>query len=68
MEAGVGEQLHTETMTADDVLAACRKVLEDPRYRSNARRIRRDMLALPPLETFIDDLQSLVGSGLPNGG
>ncbi|MCX2950145.1 glycosyltransferase [Lentzea sp. NEAU-D7] len=68
VEAGVGEQLHTETMTTDDVLAACRKVLEDPQYRSNARRIRRDLLALPPLETFIADLQSLVGSGLPNSG
>ncbi|SES36389.1 glycosyltransferase [Lentzea albida] len=67
VEAGVGEQLNTGTMTTDDVLAVCRKVLEDPRYRGNARRIRRDMLALPPLEAFVDDLQSLVESGLPNG-
>ncbi|SES32719.1 N-glycosyltransferase [Lentzea xinjiangensis] len=68
-EAGVGEQLHTEAVTADEVLAACRKVLEDPRYRSNARRIHRDMLALPPLETFVADLQSLVSneSGRSNG-
>ncbi|SDP37131.1 glycosyltransferase [Lentzea jiangxiensis] len=68
-EAGVGEQLRTETMTADDVLAACREVLDDPRYRNNARRIRRDMLALPTLETFVADLQSLVrsGSGRSNG-
>ncbi|MGZ3146208.1 glycosyltransferase [Lentzea chajnantorensis] len=59
-EAGVGEQLRTDAMSADDILAACRAVLEDPRYRGNARRIQRDMLALPPLETFVADLQSLV--------
>jgi N-glycosyltransferase len=50
-------------LTAQAVCAASAEVLADPRYREAARRMQRLMLALPPLDVFINDLEALTSGG-----
>jgi hypothetical protein len=57
--AGVATVVPYRSVDADSVRAACRIVLDDPAYRARAQRVRRDMLALPPIESYVADLASL---------
>lgn len=57
---GTGIRLDPMTVTAADVLTACRRILDDPAYRQAARALERNMWALPPQSAFADDLVELV--------
>ncbi|GAA1956637.1 glycosyltransferase [Kitasatospora viridis] len=43
-----------------DVAATCHRVLTDPAHTANSRRAQRRMLALPPIQGAIADLEKLV--------
>ncbi|GAA1682459.1 glycosyltransferase [Fodinicola feengrottensis] len=55
-EIGAGTGFRLEDVTADSLRTAVEQVLTDPTYRSHARGLQRQMLALPPLEGFLTDL------------
>ncbi|MFI9414672.1 glycosyltransferase [Nocardia gamkensis] len=57
---GTGIHLDPMTVTASDVLTACRRILDDPGYRQAARALKRRMWALPPQSAFTDDLRDLI--------
>ncbi|MFG3621227.1 glycosyltransferase [Nocardia sp. NPDC047654] len=57
---GTGIHLDPMTVTASDVLTACRRILDDPAYRQAARALKRHMWALPPQSAFTDDLRDLI--------
>jgi N-glycosyltransferase len=60
--AGVARVLSHHEVTPARVRQACTEVLGDPSYRRNARRMRREMLASPPIDAFVADLESLVAA------
>jgi N-glycosyltransferase len=64
-EAGVACVLPHDEVTPARIRQACMEVLDDPSYRLNARRMRSEMLALPPIDAFIADVESLVASREP---
>lgn len=55
-----GIHIDPMTVTASDVLTACRRILHDPAYRQAARALARHMWALPSQSAFADDLVDLV--------
>jgi len=59
-QAGVARVLSHEQVTPARLRQACAEVLGDPSYRRNARRMRREMLALPTVDAFVADVESLV--------
>lgn len=58
---GIGRSLGEGDVAPAAAAAACREVLGDPAYRERARAVMRTVLALPPLDQFVSDLESLVG-------
>lgn len=63
VRAGLARVVPRGKLTAEAVCAVSSEVLADPRYRESARRMRRRMLALPPLDVFINDLEALTSGG-----
>ncbi|MGK8524949.1 glycosyltransferase [Nocardia asteroides] len=57
---GTGIHLDPMTVTAAEVLTACRRLLEDAAYQRASRALKRRMWALPPQSAFTDDLRDLV--------
>ncbi|WP_068755130.1 glycosyltransferase [Thermobifida cellulosilytica] len=62
-EQGLAVELDWETLDAAQVAHACRTVLSDPGYRARARAMQRSMLALPPLDVLVTDLEELAARG-----
>jgi N-glycosyltransferase len=62
---GTGIHLDPMTVTASDVLTACRRILDDPAYQQAARALKRHMWALPPQSAFTDDLGDLISGLVP---
>jgi len=60
---GTGIHLDPMTVTASDVLTACRRIFDDPAYLRAARALKRHMWALPPQSAFADELGNLVLNG-----
>src|SRR5215471_9480741 len=58
---GIGRSLGEGDVEPAAAAAACREVLGDPAYRERARAVMRTVLALPPLDRLVSDLESLVG-------
>ena len=56
---GVGLRLLPEEVTAGAVRAAVRQLLDDPGYRSNAQRIRREIESMPAIEGAVEQLEKL---------
>jgi N-glycosyltransferase len=59
VRAGLARVVPRDALTPTVLRDACVDVLGDPRYRDAARAMRRRMLALPPLDVFIQDLEAL---------
>jgi MGT family glycosyltransferase len=57
----VGPQQRDPTLIRDAVL----DVLRDPNYRKNARRLKRDLQSLPPVEHAVELLQRLAHEKAP---
>jgi len=64
-ELGLARRLDWEVLDGERVAAACRDVLADPAYRSRARAVQRDMLALPSLDTLVTDIEDLFSGATP---
>jgi UDP:flavonoid glycosyltransferase YjiC (YdhE family) len=62
---GLGRIVGPEERTADAIETAARDVLEDPTYRRNARQVRDEMAALPPLEYAVELLERLASERAP---
>ncbi len=56
---GVGLRLLPEEVTAATVRAGVRQLLDDPRYRSNAQRIRKEIESMPAIEGAVEHLEKL---------
>jgi N-glycosyltransferase len=59
-ELGVGLELDPHTATAAQIGAACSQVLTDPAFANRAKTAQRHILALPDVESAVDDLETLV--------
>ena len=57
---GVAHALTTAPPTVDVLTRGCKQVLTNIGYRARTRTVQREILALPPLDTLIDDLEDLV--------
>jgi MGT family glycosyltransferase len=55
--SGVGVDLRTERPTARRVAGAVRRVLQEPSYRDNARRIGRELASYRPFEIIASRLE-----------
>ncbi|MGI5532370.1 glycosyltransferase [Streptomyces syringium] len=66
-ELGLGRRVvgPGETPVADDIAAACARLLDDPRVTARTRRAQRHMLALPPVASAVADLERLVRAVVP---
>ena len=56
---GVARALPAAGVTAGEVAVACAEVLGDGRFRRQARAVQREVLALPPLESLVPELEAL---------
>jgi UDP:flavonoid glycosyltransferase YjiC (YdhE family) len=63
--AGAAVRLDHRTVDAEAVRSATREVLDEPLYRANAQRLRREMLGMPPVEDGIDLLEQLARTRRP---
>ncbi|SCG46631.1 glycosyltransferase, MGT family [Micromonospora echinaurantiaca] len=63
--AGAAVRLDHRTLDPARVRAAVRAVLDEPLYRANAERLRREMLAMPPTGHGVTLLERLAASGRP---
>jgi UDP:flavonoid glycosyltransferase YjiC (YdhE family) len=59
-ELGLGVALPTATVTAELIVDACRRVLDEPAYRLRARAWRRRVRAAPGPDRLLADLAALV--------
>ncbi|GAB3913310.1 glycosyltransferase [Kibdelosporangium lantanae] len=59
-DLGLGVQTNAAGLTPETLAAGVQRVLAEPRYRLAARGFQRQMLGLPPLETFAADLETVV--------
>jgi N-glycosyltransferase len=59
-ELGVGVELDPRTATAAQIGEACSLVLADPACTARAKAAQRHMLALPDVESAVDDLETLI--------
>ena len=58
-ELGVARVVDPRTATSEAVRDAVRAVLADARYRANARRLQRELMAMPGMDYAIELLQRL---------
>lgn len=63
---GVGRSVGPNERTPPTIRAAVRAVLEDPKYRSNAQRLRQQTQTLPGLEHGIRLLERLANENAPH--
>jgi UDP:flavonoid glycosyltransferase YjiC (YdhE family) len=56
---GVGETIDVTTVTADEVLAVARRVLDTPSYAERARALQREIAELPAPEAAVPLLEAL---------
>lgn len=63
--AGAAIRLDHTTVTAGELRAAVRDTLDDPLYRLNARRLRQEMTAMPPIEDGVRLLAQLARAKEP---
>jgi UDP:flavonoid glycosyltransferase YjiC (YdhE family) len=56
---GVARALPAGDVHPAAVAAACREVLSEGRFRARARAVQREVLALPPLESLLPELEAL---------
>jgi UDP:flavonoid glycosyltransferase YjiC (YdhE family) len=56
---GCGLHLDWRAATPEAVRAAVRELLDDPLYRGNAERLRREIVSLPPIESAVALLEDL---------
>lgn len=61
-ETGMAAVLPRHAVTPESVHQACATVLADPSYRENTLHMRRRMLALPPLDQLVADIEELTGA------
>jgi N-glycosyltransferase len=59
-ELGVGVELDPRTATAAQLGEACSLVLADPAFTARAKAAQRHILALPDVESAVDDLENLI--------
>lgn len=59
---GNGISLPSYWATAETVGDALRELLNEPRYRRRAAAVRREILACPPVEQLVVDLEELVAA------
>jgi len=62
---GAGRHLDPADVTPEAVAREARRVLDDPVYRLNARRLRDEIEAMPPLEHGLDLLERLARERQP---
>ncbi|MCO1580336.1 glycosyltransferase [Crossiella sp. SN42] len=58
-KAGVAEVVDVHEATTDNLAAAMRTVLTQPRYRARSRWLQRHLHALPPVAVLVDELEEL---------
>jgi UDP:flavonoid glycosyltransferase YjiC (YdhE family) len=63
VEAGVGLRVPPKRCTPEGLRAAVRRVLEEPGFRENARRVARLLADSPGPARAADLLEALVASG-----
>lgn len=56
---GLGESLDLDRLTAQDLSAACLRVLTEPGPRQRVRQLQRQLLGLPGFDQLVTDLESL---------
>lgn len=56
---GVARSLPDGDVSPEALAAACREVLAGPEYRRRARAVQRAILALPPLDQLVRDVEAL---------
>ncbi|AHH99904.1 glycosyltransferase [Kutzneria albida] len=61
VELGLGTRLNVEDVDHASLTAACRTVLADPGYRSRAKAVQRQFLALPDFDQLVADLATRFG-------
>lgn len=66
MAEGLALVLLPEEAHPAAIRACLRELLENPRYRANAKRIQAEMEAMPPIEVAVERLEQLGGQGSPN--
>jgi UDP:flavonoid glycosyltransferase YjiC (YdhE family) len=59
VELGVGPPIDPYGLEADALAATVTRVLDDAGFRSHARRLQRQFLALPGLDRLVSDLEAL---------
>lgn len=59
---GVGLSLHPGEASPKAIREAVNELLENPRYRVGARRVRREIEAMPPIEMALGRLEQLVST------
>jgi UDP:flavonoid glycosyltransferase YjiC (YdhE family) len=59
-ELGLGIALDPATATTAQIRDACHRVLTEPAFAARARTAQRHTLALPDVESAVDDLESLI--------
>jgi N-glycosyltransferase len=64
-ELGVARVPPSRMPGAEELAAACRQVLGEPRFRQRAREIQRAILALPSLDTLAADVEARFGAATP---
>jgi N-glycosyltransferase len=64
---GVGEAIPASMASATLIAEACRQVLADPCYQQRTQQLCADMMSLPSLEVFIDDLVGLASAQVIDG-
>jgi MGT family glycosyltransferase len=62
---GAGRMLDPADVSPDAVRREARRLLDDPVYRLNARRLRDEIAAMPPLDHGLDLLERLAGERQP---
>jgi N-glycosyltransferase len=64
-QLGVGLALRLEDLSVDSLTSAIERVLTEPGFRARAKGIQRRMLALPPAEQLVADIEAFVNSPAP---
>ncbi|MGI8310835.1 glycosyltransferase [Saccharopolyspora hattusasensis] len=66
-QLGVGLALRLEELSVDSLTSVVDRVLTEPAFRARAKGVQRRMLALPPAEQLIADLEEFVNGHAQRG-